>query len=156
MICCFQPGLTEALYILYIYEFLRNSNCTYFNLWTIDNRLTKTMTNDRLDPSLEGAPDWQTSNCQTATNIWSWAPAGARHQDWLTGWPSVVKWLWLWLWLRVPTCARSSTLKTEAACLSEPTHIVRFIGYLHFSSYKNCLCCNDSWCLWCSDNTLGL
>jgi hypothetical protein len=62
----------------------------------MDDWLTKTMTNYRPDPSLEGAPDWQTSDCQTATNIWSWAPDGARHQDWLTGWPSVVTWLWLW------------------------------------------------------------
>jgi hypothetical protein len=29
--------------------------------------------------------------------IWSWAPGGARHQDGLTDWPSVVTWLWIWL-----------------------------------------------------------
>jgi hypothetical protein len=55
------------------------------------------MTNDRPDPSSERAPDWQTRNCLTVRNIWSWAPDGARHQDWLTGWPSVVTRLWLWL-----------------------------------------------------------
>jgi hypothetical protein len=30
------------------------------------------------------------SNSQIVLNIWSWAPDGARHQDWLTDWPSVV------------------------------------------------------------------
>jgi hypothetical protein len=29
-------------------------------------------------------------NSQIVTNIWSWAPDGARHQDRLTDWPSVV------------------------------------------------------------------
>jgi hypothetical protein len=67
MICCSRPGLTEALYILYIYIyvyeffcfflFFININCIYFNLLTIDNRRTKTMTNDRPDLSSEGAPD---------------------------------------------------------------------------------------------------
>jgi hypothetical protein len=33
--------------------------------------------------------------CQTVSNIWSWAPDGARHQDGLIDWPSVVTWLWL-------------------------------------------------------------
>jgi hypothetical protein len=37
------------------------------------------------------------SNCQTVINIWSWAPDGARNQDALTDWSSVVMWLWLWL-----------------------------------------------------------
>jgi hypothetical protein len=32
----------------------------------------------------EGAPPKQDHNCQTEKNIWSWAPDGARHQDWLT------------------------------------------------------------------------
>jgi hypothetical protein len=36
------------------------------------------------------------NNCQTVINIWLWAPDGARHQDRLTDWPSVVTWLWLW------------------------------------------------------------
>jgi hypothetical protein len=39
----------------------------------------------------------QDRNCQTVTNIWSWAPNGAWHQDWLTDWSSVALWLWLWL-----------------------------------------------------------
>jgi hypothetical protein len=32
-------------------------------------------------------------------NIWSHAPKGARHQDGLADWPSVLMWLWFWLWL---------------------------------------------------------
>jgi hypothetical protein len=48
----------------------------------------------------EGAPQKQDRNCQTAINIWLWAPDGARHQDLRTDWPSVAMWLWLWLWLR--------------------------------------------------------
>jgi hypothetical protein len=46
----------------------------------------------------EGAPNGQDSNFNKEENIWSWAPAGARHQDRQTDWPSVVTWLWLWLW----------------------------------------------------------
>jgi hypothetical protein len=52
------------------------------------------------DPSARqrGRPTSTTRNCQTVPNIWSWAPEGARHQDWLTDWPSVVTGLWLWLY----------------------------------------------------------
>jgi hypothetical protein len=32
----------------------------------------------------EGAPQRKNSNSQTESNIWSWAPDGARHQDRLT------------------------------------------------------------------------
>jgi hypothetical protein len=53
------------------------------------------MTNDRPDLSSEKAPDWQNRNCQTVRIVWSWAPDGARHQDGLTDWPSVVTELWL-------------------------------------------------------------
>jgi hypothetical protein len=42
---------------------------------------------------------WSLYNCHPDWQLWSWAPDGARHQDGLTDWPSVVKWLWLWLWL---------------------------------------------------------
>jgi hypothetical protein len=45
----------------------------------------------------EGAPQKQDRNCQTAINIWSWAPDGDRHQDLVTDWVSVAMWLWLWL-----------------------------------------------------------
>jgi hypothetical protein len=45
----------------------------------------------------EGAPHGQGSNFQTRRNIWSWAPAAARHQHGQTDWPSVAMWLWLWL-----------------------------------------------------------
>jgi hypothetical protein len=34
----------------------------------------------------EGAPQTRDLNCQTVINIWSWAPDGAGHQDWLTDW----------------------------------------------------------------------
>jgi hypothetical protein len=62
MICCSQPGLTEAIYIccIYIYVFLTNSNCIY-HLLTIDSRRSKTVTNDRPDPPSEGAPDFKTT-----------------------------------------------------------------------------------------------
>jgi hypothetical protein len=32
----------------------------------------------------EGAPQNQVCTCQTVITVWSWAPDGARHQDWLT------------------------------------------------------------------------
>jgi hypothetical protein len=34
----------------------------------------------------EGAPEKIDHNCQNVTNIWSWAPDGARHQDLLIDW----------------------------------------------------------------------
>jgi hypothetical protein len=37
----------------------------------------------------EGEPQKQDRNCQRITNIWSWAPYGARHQDLLIDWLSV-------------------------------------------------------------------
>jgi hypothetical protein len=33
----------------------------------------------------EGSRQRQNSNCEKVINIWSWAQAGARHQDWLSG-----------------------------------------------------------------------
>jgi hypothetical protein len=45
-------------------------------------------------------------------NIWSWAPDGARHQDWLTGWPSVVMGLWLWEYCDVHAVGQQSTVET--------------------------------------------
>jgi hypothetical protein len=42
-------------------------------------------TKDRPVLSKERTPHKkQDSNCQKVINIWSWAPDGARHQDWLT------------------------------------------------------------------------
>jgi hypothetical protein len=49
----------------------------------------------------KGAPQKQDRNCQSVTNIWSWAPDGARHQDLLIDWPSVAMWRWLWLRYRI-------------------------------------------------------
>jgi hypothetical protein len=37
----------------------------------------------------ESVPQTQGRNCQSAINIWSWAPDGARHQGLLTDRPSV-------------------------------------------------------------------
>jgi hypothetical protein len=49
----------------------------------------------------EGVPHWQKCKYLTVTKIWSWAPEGAGHQDWLANWPSVVMRLWvtkIWSW----------------------------------------------------------
>jgi hypothetical protein len=48
-------------------------------------------------PVREGAPHGQDSNVHLKSNIWWWAPAGARHQDRQMDWPSIEMWLWLWL-----------------------------------------------------------
>jgi hypothetical protein len=37
----------------------------------------------------EGAPQKPDRNCQTVINIWSWAPVGTRHQDFVIDRPSV-------------------------------------------------------------------
>jgi hypothetical protein len=47
-------------------------------------------------PRQRGRPTLINYDCQTVLYIWSWAPHRARHQDWLTGCPSVVTWLRLW------------------------------------------------------------
>jgi hypothetical protein len=47
-------------------------------------------TKDRPVLSSKWAPLKQDCNCQTVTNIWSWAPDGTWHQDLLTDSPSVV------------------------------------------------------------------
>jgi hypothetical protein len=60
---------------------------------------TAAYTKDRPVLSSERAsPQKQDRNCQTVIHIWSWVLDWARHQDLLTDWPSVAKWLWLWLW----------------------------------------------------------
>jgi hypothetical protein len=53
-------------------------------------------TKDRPVLSSDRAPHKKHRTCQTIIHIWSWAPHGARHEDLLTDWPSVAKWLWLW------------------------------------------------------------
>jgi hypothetical protein len=50
-------------------------------------------TRDRLVLSLERAPHKNKIVTVTVIHIWSWALDGARHQDWLTDWPSVATWL---------------------------------------------------------------
>jgi hypothetical protein len=73
------------------------------NLLNYTKAAQVTKTNDRPDLSSEGAPDIEKriSNSQIVINVWSWAPDGARHQDRLTDWPSVVirsltDTLWRW------------------------------------------------------------
>jgi hypothetical protein len=46
----------------------------------------------------EGIFFWDMTRCcrVEVTNIWSWAPDGARHQGRQTDWPTVAIWLWLW------------------------------------------------------------
>jgi hypothetical protein len=43
----------------------------------------------------EGASYRQNCKFLTVTKIWSLAPDGTWHQDWLADWLSVVMWLWL-------------------------------------------------------------
>jgi hypothetical protein len=70
-----------------------SSNFTVLN-WSSSGDYDKWQTK----PLVRGGARYrQTSNCQTVINIWSWAPDGARNQDALTDWSSVVMWLWLWL-----------------------------------------------------------
>jgi hypothetical protein len=94
MICCSQPGLTEALYGLYIYEFSLHCKLYISYFWQQtykDNDKWQTRPLVR-----RGALLRQARNCHTVSNIWSWAPDGARHQDKLTDWSSVIMGLWLW------------------------------------------------------------
>jgi hypothetical protein len=66
-------------------------NCTY---WQLTYYCWPTLTKDRPTISSERAPSrTKNRNCQTVTNIWSWAPDGARHQDRQTDRPSVAMWL---------------------------------------------------------------
>jgi hypothetical protein len=86
--------VARALYILYIH-LLTWLTCKYplhCDKWltTANNDCDKRHTRPLVR---EGAPQQQDRNCQTIINIWSWAPDGARHQDWLTDWPSVAMWL---------------------------------------------------------------
>jgi hypothetical protein len=68
-------------------------------LWQSTYYYRLTLPHDPRPLDREDAPNGQDNNCQTVTNIRSWAPDGARYQDRQTDWPSVVMWLWLWLWL---------------------------------------------------------
>jgi hypothetical protein len=47
--------------------------------------------------SMRSVPWLNTRKCQTEINIRSRDPHGARIQDLLTDWSSVVTWLWLWV-----------------------------------------------------------
>jgi hypothetical protein len=61
---------------------------TYLLLLTDSDKDRPTLSSERA-PSPQG----QKRNCQKVTNIWSWAPDGARYQDRPTDWPSVAMWL---------------------------------------------------------------
>jgi hypothetical protein len=87
----------------------------------------------------EAAPQKQDRNCQTVINIWSWAPDGARHQDLLIDWPSVVMWLSLRLWQlssvpgrRQPREVRRRPVKT--LCLIRRVHSCVIIGVIWSAS----------------------
>jgi hypothetical protein len=85
MICCTEPVLTEALYILYIHKTC--VTCKMQIKLNFDNGLnTVTVTKKRQTRPLvrEGAPQRQHSNFQTESNIWSQVPELTRHQDILT------------------------------------------------------------------------
>jgi hypothetical protein len=85
-------------------------NCTY---WQLTYYCWQTVTKDRPTLSSERAPPQrQNRNCQTVTNIWSWGPDGARHQDRQTDWPSVAMWLRLGLRLRLIGGMRPRTFET--------------------------------------------
>jgi hypothetical protein len=95
IVCCTEPGLTEALYILHI---RLHNNCKLVNICSYWQRLLlSTMTDKWQTRPLvrEDAPHGQDCTFHTRRNIWSWASVGARHQDRQTDWPSVVMWLWL-------------------------------------------------------------
>jgi hypothetical protein len=66
----------------------------------------------------EVAPYGQDCNFQWKINIWSWAPDGARHQDRLTDWLSVAKWLWLW-----------HAVLTKGALVSEPQWYTNYLTW---------------------------
>jgi hypothetical protein len=68
--------------------YVKHLKCKYLNMyWQSTKYCGLWLTIDRPAVSSERAPHKNT----TATNIWSWEPEGARHQDRL----SVVTWLWI-------------------------------------------------------------
>jgi hypothetical protein len=75
----------------------------------------------------EGAPQKQDRNGQTILNFWSWAPDGARHQDLLTDWPSVVMWLWLWCQVSWTLTSTKAVTRVEAES-NTSTVTLRVIG----------------------------
>jgi hypothetical protein len=97
MVCYTEPGLTEASYILCIYTIYTYiyTTCNLCILY-ISYILTAgcycwpwLLTNNTRPLVREGASYGQDLKCQTLTDIWPWASAGARHQDRLTDWRTV-------------------------------------------------------------------
>jgi hypothetical protein len=87
----------------------------------------------------EGAPHRQNRNCLTVTNIWSWAPDGAWHQDWLAEWPSVVMWLWLWLKIRCNKRSASTERPTPPLVGEEAPFLKHVFVYERKRSLVKCL-----------------
>jgi hypothetical protein len=109
---CFLWG-TNLIYIYYVEERcnlkLNFCHCT---------------ANYRRDLSSERAPYMKNkeSNCHSNVHIWSLAPKGAKHQDELADWPSVVMWLRLRLRLQLDRLCglvvRVPGYRTEMYCVS--------------------------------------
>jgi hypothetical protein len=94
------------------------------NYWTEAVQVTNT--DDRPDLSSEGAPDIDKTVNVKQINIRSRDPDGARYQDGLTDWSSVVMWLWLWLWLLCVWERRGPCgVCRSAVCMAD---VVVFIG----------------------------
>jgi hypothetical protein len=72
-------------------------------------------------------------NCQTVINIWSWAPDGARHQDWLTDWLT-----------DRPTVSRNVTLTSNGsrtAIVAGATNDRAWFAVLSLDRQRPCICC---------------
>jgi hypothetical protein len=83
--------------------------------------LLETMTDKRQTRPLvrEGTPERQYRDCQTVINIWSWAPAGAPHQNWLTDWLTVS---------RIMTLTLNSVQSRVEAESNNPIVALRVVG----------------------------
>jgi hypothetical protein len=117
--CVYSKLLLVGLKLLYWAwsdRGLRYSVCTRICVLNICNVNIYVCTDKRLNPIdsdkrqtwplvREGVPQRHDNNHRTVTNISSWEPEGARHQDILTDWPSVVTWHWL-DFVCVSVCAR--------------------------------------------------
>jgi hypothetical protein len=127
LVCCTEPRLTEALYILFIPDIKIQ---LYISVHSDNGQILSTMTDKLQTRPLvrEGAPHGQDSNFHLKRNIWSWAPAWALHQDRQTDWPSVAMWLWLCLWLWVNATVNMHPQQWEA---------VFSVGSVQRSNLKN-------------------
>jgi hypothetical protein len=78
------------------------------------------------------------SNCHSnKCSIWSPAPKGARHQDELADWLSVVMWLWLDVsWFRLRDAARTSQSASTGATAYGAEGVLQSSKKLESSSVK--------------------